>query len=113
LGDTALPRLLHNEIRFYGEFTEAFPVNRPSILAAQSRLGLGSTLVLTDVTEFGASPGRPGDALTATQAGLIVEQLAYLHARFWNKLNLSQHAGWLANPIRQLEDALDPSSPCP
>ena len=103
---TALPRLLHNEVRFYREFTEAFPVNRPSILAAQSRLGLGSTLVLTDVTEFGAIPGRPGDALTASQAMVVVEQLACLHARFWNKVSPSVNTYWLANPIRQLEDVL-------
>lgn len=103
---TALPRLLHNEIRFYTEFMEAFPVNRPAILAAQSRLGLGSTLVLTDITEFGATPGRSGDALTVTQAVLVVEQLAYFHARFWNKVSPSLNTDWLANPIRQLEDAL-------
>ncbi|MDD5461267.1 MAG: hypothetical protein PHG00_06495 [Methylococcales bacterium] len=54
---TALPRLLHTEVRFYNEFTEPLPISRPSILAAQSKFGRGSTLVLTDVTEFGASPG--------------------------------------------------------
>jgi len=68
---TALPRLLHNEIRFYREFAQTFPINRPSILAAQSRLGLGSTLVLTDLTEIGATPGRSGNALTTTQAVLV------------------------------------------
>jgi len=77
---TALPRLLHTEVRFYNEITEPIPISRPSILAAQSRFGWGSTLVLTDVTEFGASPGCSRDALTAAQAALIVEQLAYFLA---------------------------------
>jgi len=103
---TALPRLLHTEVRFYNEITEPIPISRPSILAAQSKFGWGSTLVLTDVTEFGASPGSSSDALTAEQAALIVEQLAYFHAHFWNKVNPCPSYHWLANPVRRLEDVL-------
>ena len=103
---TALPRLLHTEVRFYNEITDPIPISRPSILAAQSNFGWGSTLVLTDVTEFGANPGCSGDALTAIQAALIVEQLAYFHAHFWNKVSPSSRYQWLANPVRRLEDLL-------
>ncbi len=103
---TALPRLLHTEVRFYNEITGHIPINRPAILAAQSKFGWGSTLVLSDVTEFGASPGNSGDALTATQAALIVEQLAYFHAHFWNRIKTSPSYQWLDNPVRRLEDVL-------
>jgi len=103
---TALSRLLHTEVRFYNEMSDALPINRPSILAAQSRLGRGATLVLTDVTEFGARPGCSSDALTASQAALIVEQLAYFHAHFWNKDTPSPDYQWLASPVRRLEDSL-------
>jgi Ecdysteroid kinase-like family len=103
---TALPRLLHTEVRFYNEITDPIPISRPSILAAQSRFGWGSTLVLSDVTEFGASPGCSGDALTANQAALIVEQLAYFHAHFWNKVSPSPRYQWLSNPVRRMEDLL-------
>jgi hypothetical protein len=103
---TALPRLLHTEVRFYNEIIEPIPISRPSILAAQSKFGWGSTLVLTDITEFGASPGCSSDALTAAQAALIVEQLAYFHAHFWNKVNPCPSYHWLANPVRRLEDVL-------
>ncbi|MFZ2171353.1 MAG: phosphotransferase [Methylococcaceae bacterium] len=103
---TALPRLLHTEVRFYNEITDSIPISRPAILAAQSKFGWGSTLVLTDVTEFGASPGSSGDALTSAQAALIVEQLAYFHAHFWNKATPSLRYRWLANPVRRLEDLL-------
>ncbi|MDD5320000.1 MAG: phosphotransferase [Methylococcales bacterium] len=103
---TALPRLLHTEVRFYNEITEPIPISRPSILAAQSRFGWGSTLVLTDVTEFGASPGCSSDALTAAQAALIVEQLACFHAHFWNKVKPCPRYRWLANPARRVEDVL-------
>jgi len=103
---TALSRLLHTEVRFYNEMSDTLPINRPSILAAQSKLGQGATLVLTDVTELGARPGCSSDALTPSQAALIVEQLAYFHAHFWNKVTPSPDYQWLASPVRRLEDFL-------
>ena len=103
---TALPRLLHTEVRFYNEVARSVSVTVPHFLAAQSQLGRGATLVLTDLTEFGAIPGNPGDALTFPQAALVVEQLANFHARFWNKEHLDHTHGWLAGPVRRLEDFL-------
>jgi Ecdysteroid kinase-like family len=103
---TALPRLLHTEVRFYNEVARSVSVTVPDFLAAQSKLGRGATLVLTDVTEFGAIPGSPGDALTFFQAAMVVEQLANFHARFWNEENLDHTYRWLAGPVRRLEDFL-------
>lgn len=103
---TALPRLLHTEVRFYNEVARSVSVTVPNFLAAQSKLGRGATLVLTDVTEFGAILGSPGDALTFPQASRVVEQLANFHARFWNKENLDPAYRWLAGPVRRLEDFL-------
>lgn len=103
---TALPRLLHSEVRFYREIAESMPINRPPVLAAQSKFGRGATLVLTDVTEFGACPGYTSDALTASQAASTVEQLAQFHAHFWNKSAPCSGYRWLADPVRRLEDLL-------
>lgn len=103
---TALPRLLHTEVRFYNEVAHSVSVTVPHFLAAQSKLGRGATLVLTDVTEFGAIPGNPGDALTLTQATRVVEQLAKFHACFWNKGCINHNYPWLAGPVRSLEDFL-------
>ena len=103
---TALPRLLHTEVRFYNEVARSISVTVPRFLAAQSELGKGSTLVLSDLTEFGAVPGNTGDALTFSQAASVVEQLATFHARFWNKENLDHTHRWLAGPVRRLEDFL-------
>ena len=103
---TALPRLLQTEVRFYQEVTQAVPVLQPTVLAAQSQCGRGTTLVLADVTEHGAIPGAPGDALTADQAALVVEQLARLHAQFWQKASLDHEYRWLAGPVRRWEDRL-------
>jgi hypothetical protein len=104
---TALPRLLPTEVRFYNEIAQSVPVNKPTVLCAQSRLGIGSTLVLNDISEFGGTPGRTGDTLSIEQAGLVIEQLAYFHAHFMNKAKNDPNFRWLSGPIRRLEDGLD------
>jgi Ecdysteroid kinase-like family len=103
---TALPRLLPTEVRFYNEIAPLVPVNKPSVLAAHSRFGRGSTLVMTDVSEFGAKPGRAGDALNIEQTRLVVEHLAHFHAHFVDNARHDAAFKWLAGPVRQLEDAL-------
>ncbi|MGR9088004.1 MAG: phosphotransferase family protein [Gammaproteobacteria bacterium] len=103
---TALPRLLHMEVRFYNEISRFIPVKRPDTLAAHSALGLGTTLVLNDVTEFGAKPGSAKDALTAGQGLMVIKQLARLHAHFWNKTHLDPNFRWLSGSVRTLEDCL-------
>ena len=103
---TALPRLLQAEARFYREIARDVPVLHPGVLAGQVCPGWGSTLVLEDVTETGATAGAPGDAWTARQAGLAVDELARLHARFWGRLALHAEHRWLAGPVRRTEDAL-------
>lgn len=103
---TALPRLLPTEVRFYNEIAQLVPVNKPNVLGAQSQLGKGSTLVLSDVAEIGAMPGRVGDALTAEQASLVIEQLAYFHSHFAKKAKNDPNFKWLSGPIRRLEDGL-------
>lgn len=103
---TALPRLLQAEARFYREIARHVPVLHPRVLAGQVRPGWGSTLVLEDVTESGARAGAPGDAWTAVQAGLAVDELARLHARFWEHPALRGEYRWLAGPVRRTEDAL-------
>lgn len=103
---TALPRLLFTEVSFYQNMSTTIPVNKPSVLAAQSQFGRGATLVLADLNEFGAIPGLSRDSLTIDQAKLVIEQLAQLHARFWNSETLDQDHHWLGAPVRRLEDKL-------
>ncbi|MGZ4970779.1 MAG: phosphotransferase [Methylobacter sp.] len=103
---TTLPRLLETEVRFYNELAEAVPLSKPVCLAAQSRFGRGSTLVLADIAEFAGVPSSVSDTLTLEQATVVVEQLACSHARFWNHVHLDPKYRWLAGPIRFLEDAL-------
>lgn len=102
---TALPRLLHVETRFYRDIAHAVPLARPRLLAAQSRLGKGATLVLSDVAENGALPGRAGEALTLPQAAAVIEHLARFHAAFWGTRHNPDYR-WLGGPTRRLEDTL-------
>ena len=103
---TALPRLLHTEVRFYKDVAHSVPLVMPTCLAAQSRFGMGSTLVLADVAEFDAIPSYPNDTLTLAQATLVIEQLARFHAHFWNNVDVEPTYRWLAGPVRRLEDHL-------
>lgn len=103
---TALPRLLHTEVRFYNEIARHIPLNLPPCLAAHSRFGQGSTLVLANVGEFSSTAGRPDDALNFIQASEVITELARFHARFWQHPQLDSRYPWLAGPVRKLEDAL-------
>ena len=103
---TALPRLLHTEIRFYNELASTVPINVPCHIAAQSKFGVGATLVLSDVEEQNAIPSTPNDALTITKATAVIKQLAKFHTHFWDKVNSNQDYNWLAGPVRRLEDHL-------
>lgn len=103
---TALPRLLPTEVRFYNELADKVPLKKPRKLFANSRFGRGSTLVIEDVTEYGAVPGKTGEALTAEQARAVVRQLAVFHALFMKKIKEDSSLSWLAGPVRRLEDRL-------
>ncbi|MDD5271219.1 MAG: phosphotransferase [Methylovulum sp.] len=103
---TALPQLLETEIRFYQELAKAVPIALPVCLAAQSRWGLGSILVLADIEEHGAQAGDTHDVLSLAQARLVIDGLARFHARFWHKPGSIPHYRWLAGRVRQVEDHL-------
>lgn len=102
---TALPRLLPTEVRFYQQIARQIPVQLTGCLAAESKLGRGSTLVLVDVAESGYYPGQTSDALNSDQARIVVEQLASMHAQFWQRIDTPAYH-WLAGPVRNLEDRL-------
>lgn len=93
---TALPRLLYKEVHFYQSLSKASPVKLPNILAAQTRFGRGSTLVMTDLSEYGFTPGQPGDALSLLQARQVIQQLARFHAHYWNHRHLLRTHRWLS-----------------
>jgi hypothetical protein len=102
---TALPRLLHTEVRFYNELAHCVPVTKPVCLAAQSQFGRGSTLVLADVAEFAGVASSPRESLDISQSQLVIEQLARFHGHFWNTVHHPNYR-WLSGSVRRLEDSL-------
>jgi thiamine kinase-like enzyme len=102
---TSLPRLLHTEVRFYNELAHSVPVTMPVCLAAESRLGRGSTLVLADLAEFAGFPSTPKELLTFEQSTLVIEQLARFHGHFWQSVHDPSYK-WLTGSVRKLEDSL-------
>ncbi len=103
---TALPRLLHTEVRFYNEINGSASIITPRSLGAQSKFGSGATLVLADMTDIDFILGEPSDVLTFAQAASVVEQMANFHAHFWNNIHLDHTYRWLDGPVRRLEDFL-------
>jgi len=103
---TALPRLLQTEIRYYHELQAVVPVAQPAMVMGKHTVGWASTLVLCHLKEQNAQPGQPSDELTVDQAMKVVEQLAILHAKFWNSEQLNTDFRWLSGRVRRLEDFL-------
>lgn len=103
---TALPRLLPAEVRFYNELASQLPLTIPRVIAAQSRFGAGSTLVMNDISESAAVPGKAGSALTPEQAKAVAGQLAHFHAVMTDMAQRDNSLRWLAGPVRRLEDNL-------
>jgi len=101
---TALPRFLHKEVSFYRSLSQAIPLKLPRILAAESRFGRGSTLVMSDLAENNLRPGQAADALTVLQASRVISHLAQLHAHFWNKPELLKTHSWLNGFSNQMEN---------
>ena len=101
---TALPRFLYKEVCFYRSLSPNIPLQMPHILAAESRFGRGSTLVMSDLAENDFRPGQAADALTASQASRVISHLAQLHAHFWKKPELLTGHRWLNGFSNQMEN---------
>lgn len=101
---TALPRFLHKEVRFYRSLSDNVPLKLPQILAAESCFGRGSTLVMSDLSEYDYRPGQAADALTAEQASRVISHLAQLHGRYWNKQSLLKSHHWLNDFSHHVEN---------
>lgn len=101
---TALPRFLHKEISFYRSLSANVPLKVPRILAAESRFGRGSTLVMSDLAEHDFKAGQAADALSFQQASRVVSHLAQLHGSYWNQAALLNQHRWLNDFSHQMEN---------
>lgn len=100
---TAVPRFLHKEVSFYRSLSAGIPLKLPRILAAESRFGHGSTLVMSDLAEYDFRPGRAADALSIDQASRVIKHLAQLHGHYRNTPSLLHAHRWLNGFSHQME----------
>jgi Ecdysteroid kinase-like family len=103
---TAIPRLLHKEVLFYRNFAKNFPLLLPPILAAQSKFGRGSILVMGDLDALGHRSGHPLDALSYRQAHGVIEELARFHAYYRQNNRLTKTQPWLSGINASAENHL-------
>ena len=103
---TAIPRLLHKEVLFYRRLANTTPLKLPPILAAQSQIGSGSILVMGDLDKFGFRSSQPMEALTLSQAELVVIELAQFHAYYWQNSHLLECQHWLGGFNTSVENHL-------
>lgn len=101
---TALPRFLHKEVSFYRHLSAQLPLRLPSVLAAESAFGRGSTLVLSDLTESHFKPGVAGEALSFEQATQVIDHLAKLHSHYQEHSQLLRNQAWLHGFSCQMEN---------
>lgn len=88
-------RLCERELGFYREVADRVPLRTPALYAGQVDEAGNSVLLLEDVRD-----ARTGDLLrgaTLKQVGPIVEELARLHARWWDDPDL-ERLSWLPAP---------------
>ena len=94
---TLIPQLLQKEIYFYNSLQHIAPLQMPQILAAQTRFGYGSTLVMANLQAVGQRPGQTSDALSLAQAQAVITELAKLHVFFYANPELLKQFAWLSN----------------
>lgn len=94
-----------NEIRFYDELASGLPISIPSSLhAALSDDGADFVLIMEDL-----SPARSVDQLTGClpdEMGLVVEQIAALHAASWRDPRLMD-LDWLQGTATMFQGVTD------
>ena len=84
------------EARFYAEVAAEVPVRVPQCLASEWDDDGRFAMVLEDLTSTGCRFPRPRDEDIGETAGRIVEELARLHAHFWDDPRLGATLGWVA-----------------
>ncbi|WP_419919169.1 phosphotransferase [Candidatus Poriferisocius sp.] len=95
----AVPRLSRAEVGFYTELRQHVPVPTPLCHAARHRRW-GFIVVLDDLLAAGATPRSATEAITADEAAGLLDALAGMHRRWWDRTD--SHPWLSRNPRREL-----------
>ena len=85
-----------SEVLFYRDVRKDVPVRAPAVYAAQcAGSGRSFAMLLEDLDAAGARFARVGDRVGAAQAACVVDELARLHAAFWESERFRGDLAWV------------------
>lgn len=84
------------EVRFYEQVRPALGDVAPEVYFGWAGRGARFVLVLEDLVESGAAPLAAGEPVTVEHVRAVIEQLARLHAAYWESPRFSGDLAWAA-----------------
>ena len=91
------PEMYETEVRFYNELRPSLSVETPRCYAASFDAATGPFgLLLEDLTERGATFPNAMVPVSVDEAGALLDQLASVHAQFWQSPRFATDLAWVA-----------------
>jgi hypothetical protein len=91
--------MFETEVRFYNDLRPSLSVETPRCFAASFDPGTGQFgLLLEDLEERGARFPHATEDVSPDQARALLDQLASLHAQFWQSPRFATDLAWVATP---------------
>ncbi len=91
--------MYETEVRFYNEVRPSLSVETPHCYAASFDPETGQFgLLLEDLTERGARFPNATTSVSVEEVGALLDQLASLHAEFWQSPRFAADLAWVATP---------------
>jgi Phosphotransferase enzyme family len=91
--------MYETEVRFYNELRPSLSLETPRCYAASFDPATGQFgLLLEDLSERGARFPNATVAVSVDEVGALLDQLASLHAQFWQSSRFATDLAWVATP---------------
>ncbi len=92
--------MYENEVRFYREIRDELSIETPRAFASHFDLATGRFgLLLEDLNARGARFPSALDTVSLDEVRSVLENLASLHARFWDSPRFAADLSWVPTPI--------------
>ncbi len=101
VGPHAPPTMYENEVRFYEEIRSDLDLEVPREFGCHSAGESGNFgLLMEDLVARGARFPNATEVVGVPEIMSLLEQLARLHAQFWNSPRFTSDLAWVPTPIR-------------
>lgn len=92
--------MYENEVRFYREIRDDLDIETPRVFASHFDPSTGRFgLLLEDLTARGARFPSAIDSVSLAEVRSIIENLARVHARFWDSPRFGGELSWVPTPM--------------